>query len=130
MIDVDHFKHFNDAYGHEAGDMVLRELGLFLSSQIRGEDIPCRYGGEEFILILPGAPLEVTKLRAEKLRAGIQQLSLVFKGQALGSITVSLGVAIYPAHGTSAESIIRAADTALYRAKKAGRNRIAVAEIA
>jgi diguanylate cyclase (GGDEF)-like protein len=129
MIDVDHFKRFNDTHGHEAGDIVLREMGVFLRSQVRGEDIPCRYGGEEFVLILPDAPLEVTKLRAEKLRAGIQQLNLVFKDQPLGSISVSLGVAVYPEHGSTADAVIRAADAALYRAKRAGRNRVAVAEI-
>jgi len=128
MMDVDHFKRYNDTHGHEAGDLILREMGAFLRSQVRGEDIPCRYGGEEFLLILPGAPLEATRQRAEKLREGIQQMSPFINGQALGSVTVSLGVAIYPQHAASAEAILRAADAALYRAKRAGRNRVMIAE--
>jgi diguanylate cyclase (GGDEF)-like protein/PAS domain S-box-containing protein len=127
MLDVDHFKRFNDTFGHEAGDAVLQKLGQFLQSHIRGSDIACRYGGEELTLILPEASLEVTKKRAEQIREGIKHLSVQHHGQALGAITLSLGVASFPEHGLSGEAVIRAADAALYRAKKEGRDAVRVA---
>jgi len=127
MLDLDHFKNFNDSYGHEAGDTLLEALGSFLQANIRQEDIACRYGGEEFLLILPEASLEVTRQRAEKLRQGVQNLQVEYRGQPLGPITVSLGVAVFPDHGDNVEAIIRAADAALYRAKQGGRNRVMAA---
>jgi len=130
MLDLDHFKRFNDTYGHEAGDNLLRALGQFLQVHIRQEDVACRYGGEEFVLILPEAPREVLLQRAEEIRRSIPQLQIFQRGQVLESTTVSLGVAIFPEHGTSGEDLLRAADAALYRSKAAGRNRVVVADAA
>jgi diguanylate cyclase (GGDEF)-like protein len=130
MLDLDHFKRFNDTYGHEAGDNLLRALGQFLQVHIRQEDVACRYGGEEFVLILPEASREVLLKRAEEIRRSIPQLQIFQRGQVLESTTVSLGVAIFPEHGTSGEDLLRAADAALYRSKAAGRNRVVVADAA
>ncbi len=127
MIDVDHFKRFNDTHGHEAGDAVLRELGMFLRSHIRESDIACRYGGEELTLILPEASVEVVWRRAEQLRQGVKHLQVQHNRQPLGSITLSLGVACLPGHGLTAEALIRAADAALYCAKKEGRDAVRLA---
>jgi len=130
MLDVDHFKRFNDHFGHQAGDTVLAALGALLSQQVRGEDIACRYGGEEFILILPEADLGSTRRRAEQLCLHIPQtLSLEFEGQPLGQITVSLGVAVFPGHGRVPHDVIKAADAALYEAKRRGRNQVVVANL-
>lgn len=127
MIDIDHFKQFNDAYGHEAGDRVLKELASFLESNIRSSDIACRYGGEELLLILPDASLIDTQHRAEQLREGVKQLRVRYRHQNLSSITISLGVACCPEQGLTGEAVIQAADMALYQAKKLGRDRVAVA---
>jgi diguanylate cyclase (GGDEF)-like protein/PAS domain S-box-containing protein len=127
MIDVDHFKRFNDTFGHEAGDTVLRELGTFLKQQVRGSDIACRYGGEEIILILLEASLEAAKQRAEQIREGAKHLILKNRNQLLGAITLSLGVACFPEHGLTGEAVIQAADAALYRAKQEGRDRVITA---
>jgi len=128
MIDVDHFKRFNDTHGHAAGDVLLRELGKFLQSHIRYEDIACRYGGEEFLLILPDAALEGVRQRAEYLRLNAKKLQMQDASQSLEGITVSVGVAVYPQHGRTIEAVLRAADAALYRAKEGGRDRVVVAE--
>lgn len=126
MLDVDHFKRFNDTFGHEAGDSVLRELGMFIKKHVRGSDIACRYGGEELTLILPEASLEITTLRAEQIREGVKHLNLQNRRQSLGCITLSLGVAVFPDHGTTGGAVIEAADAALYRAKQEGRDRVNV----
>ena len=123
MIDIDRFKHFNDTFGHKAGDTVLITLGLFLKERIRGSDIACRYGGEELLLILPEASLEAAQRRAEQLRQAVRQLKLQYNGQPLNPVTISLGIACFPQHGLTSESLIRAADAALYRAKREGRDR-------
>jgi len=128
MIDIDHFKNFNDAYGHAAGDALLRELGKLLQSHIRGGDVACRYGGEEFLLIMPDASLETAHQRAVLLQQEARKLRVQDAGQSLDGITLSLGVAIYPEHGRSIDSVLRAADAALYRAKQEGRDRVVVAE--
>ncbi len=128
MIDIDHFKNFNDTYGHAAGDALLRELGQFLQSHIRGEDIACRYGGEEFTLMMPDISLEVAQKRAEHLRQEAKQLRVQDAGQFHEGITLSLGVAIYPQHGRTLDIVLRSADAALYRAKQEGRDRVVVAE--
>ncbi len=126
MLDVDHFKRFNDTFGHKAGDEVLRSLGAFLLSSIRASDIACRYGGEEFTLILPEASVEVTRERAEYLRQEVQQRFA--SNLDLGcTVTISLGVASFPQHGSTAEAILSAADAALYRAKAEGRDRVVTA---
>ncbi|MBI5643761.1 MAG: diguanylate cyclase [Deltaproteobacteria bacterium] len=127
MIDVDHFKRFNDTFGHKAGDIVLQELGVLMQRHIRKSDIPCRYGGEEFILILPEASLEITAQRAERLRESAKSLQLTHEQQSLGPISISLGVAIFPDNGLTGGSVVKAADAALYTAKQAGRDRVCVA---
>jgi diguanylate cyclase (GGDEF)-like protein len=127
MLDLDNFKDFNDTYGHEAGDTLLSAVGKLLQNQIRTADIACRYGGEEFILIMPGAPGEIAEERAEELRRGVQDLQIFFQGQLLGNITISAGVATFPHNGSGAEGLIRAADQAMYAAKKKGRNQVALA---
>lgn len=128
MIDIDFFKRFNDNHGHAVGDALLRELGRFLQSHIRVEDIACRYGGEEFLLIMPDAALEVVQVRAEYLRQAVRRLRVRAADQSQQGITLSLGVAIYPQHGRNIEAVLRAADSALYRAKQEGRDRVVVAE--
>ena len=128
MIDIDHFKPFNNTYGHAAGDELLRQLGEFLQGHIRGEDIACRYGGEEFILIMPDASLAAAQQRAEYLCQGARGLRLQDASQFHEGITLSLGVAIYPEHGRTIEIVLRAADAALYHAKQEGRDRVIVAE--
>ncbi len=128
MGDLDHFKHFNDSFGHDAGDVLLRELGHLMQTTFRTEDIVCRYGGEEFALILPEASLEETHQRAEHLREAAKRLRVIHRGQVLGPVTLSLGVAAYPEHGAVGEALLRSADAALYRAKAEGRDRVKVAE--
>jgi diguanylate cyclase (GGDEF)-like protein len=127
MFDIDHFKQFNDTFGHQAGDALLRELGALLRSLARGYDVICRYGGEEFLWILPEASREECLQRAEQLRQAVEQLAVTHHGQGLGRATVSVGVAVFPEDGDLVEALLRAADTALYNAKHAGRNRIEVA---
>ncbi|MCG3115016.1 MAG: GGDEF domain-containing protein [Candidatus Manganitrophus sp. SA1] len=124
MIDIDHFKKYNDTYGHEAGDAVLSELGRFLERNLRGGDTPCRYGGEEFTVLLPGASIENVRLKAERLREEIKQLNVQHRGRSVGAITLSLGLACFPDHGSTGEALLRAADQALYQAKAAGRDRV------
>jgi diguanylate cyclase (GGDEF)-like protein len=127
MVDIDHFKQFNDTFGHEAGDTVLRSLGQFLGQQVRGSDIACRFGGEELTLILPNASLEVAATRAEQLRQGVSHLQLYYQDQSLSTITISLGVACFPEHGQEGELLLRRADEALYQAKRQGRNCVVAA---
>jgi diguanylate cyclase (GGDEF)-like protein len=127
MIDIDHFKHFNDTFGHDAGDAVLRQVGKLLMTNIRASDIACRYGGEELTLILPDATLSDTYRRAEQIREAIKTLTLEHRGELLGVITASLGIACFPTAGLTGEDLIRAADTALYRAKALGRDRVITA---
>jgi diguanylate cyclase (GGDEF)-like protein len=127
MLDIDHFKLFNDTYGHDAGDVLLRALGTFLQNNIRGEDIACRYGGEEFTLILPMASLRDTQARAEDLRASVNHLQAMHGDQWIGQVTISLGAACFPEHGTTGDALIRAADRALYQAKMSGRNCVVIA---
>jgi diguanylate cyclase (GGDEF)-like protein/PAS domain S-box-containing protein len=124
MLDIDHFKGFNDTYGHDAGDALLREMAAFLQRHTRKDDIACRYGGEEFMLILPGAELAHTRRRAEDLRTGVRNLQVQHNGQWLGQITISVGVAVFPEHGDNDEEVVKAADKALYRAKRQGRDRV------
>jgi len=128
MVDIDHFKRFNDIHGHTAGDAVLIRVGSFLRTQVRSSDVACRYGGEEFILILPEASREITEMRAESIRRDIKQIPVEYDGQNLEAVTLSLGVAAFPAHGLTIDAVLRAADAALYRAKLDGRDRIVVAE--
>ena len=127
LADVDHFKRYNDALGHEAGDSLLRGLSDFFKNHVRREDIVCRYGGEEFTLLLPEASIEIARDRAENLRDKVRQMRVEHRGQPLDTVTLSLGVAVFPDHGTTTEDLFRAADAALYRAKASGRDRVEMA---
>jgi len=124
MLDIDHFKRFNDTFGHQAGDALLRALGKLLRESTRGQDVVCRYGGEEFAFVLAGASFDAAQKRAEFLREDIKQLNVQYGGQLLGAVTLSIGIAVFPEHGDSAEHLLKAADDALYRAKEGGRDRI------
>jgi diguanylate cyclase (GGDEF)-like protein/PAS domain S-box-containing protein len=126
MLDLDFFKGFNDTYGHEAGDTLLRLVGQTLQKSVRAEDIACRYGGEEFTLILPEVPLEDAVARADDVRRAVRGLTIEHRRQQVGSVTISAGVAMYPDHGPTGDAVRRAADAALYRAKALGRDRIVV----
>jgi diguanylate cyclase (GGDEF)-like protein len=127
MVDVDHFKRFNDNFGHDAGDFLLREVGQLLKTSIRQSDVACRYGGEEFVLILPESTAEDSRGRAEQLRQAFHRLQLTHQGRALAGVTVSIGVAAFPSHGEDRHTVLRAADAGLYRAKEEGRDRVVVA---
>ena len=111
----------------EAGDQLLRALGKFLKTRVRAEDIACRYGGDEFVLIMPEASLDITQQRAEEIRREVPHLQVVSQGRPLESSTISLRVAIFPDHGGTVEDVLRAADDALYKAKAAGCNRVVAA---
>ncbi|MBI1927166.1 PAS domain S-box protein [Candidatus Poribacteria bacterium] len=126
MIDLDHFKRINDTFGHEAGDAVLHEVGQFLQDHFRREDVACRYGGEEFMIILPEASLDDTYRRAEQLREAIKNVTIQYHRKLLGPITLSVGVALFPDHGSTGAALIQAADAALYRAKNEGRDRVVI----
>jgi len=126
MLDIDHFKEFNDAFGHQAGDAALRTLGDFLKKTTRGQDIICRYGGEEFALVFGGTTVEGALERAEALRERIKHLEIQYSGQLLGTITVSMGIALFPDHGLTVADVLRGADQALYCAKREGRDQICV----
>jgi diguanylate cyclase (GGDEF)-like protein len=128
-LDVDHFKQFNDTWGHDGGDAVLRELGTLLKANFRGEDVPCRLGGEEFVVLMADAALDTARDRAEHLRRIVQQLPVKFRSQTLSSITISVGLAAFPEHGASPEGLLETADRALYQAKKNGRNRVVSAAV-
>ncbi len=128
MLDLDHFKKFNDTFGHDAGDTVLREAAAFIVRSVRAEDIVCRFGGEEFVVILPMADLKASHARAERIRSKLRELAVMHQGQSLGQITVSIGVAALPEHGTTSKELIAAADAALYRAKRDGRDRVETAD--
>ncbi len=129
MLDLDHFKIFNDSHGHEAGDMLLRVLGDYLVTHVRAEDIACRYGGEEFVVILPEASLAMSQSRAEQLWKGVQALHVNYHGELLRGVTASIGVAAFPAHGKTTAELLRASDAAMYAAKHLGRDRVAIAEM-
>jgi diguanylate cyclase (GGDEF)-like protein/PAS domain S-box-containing protein len=126
MMDLDHFKRFNDTFGHQAGDAVLRAFGDLLKKNTRGQDIACRYGGEEFALVLTDSTLAGAVQRAEIFRQQVKQLSVQYAGQLLGAVSLSMGVAAYPEHGTTMGDVMRASDQALYCAKREGRDRVSV----
>jgi diguanylate cyclase (GGDEF)-like protein len=127
LLDIDHFKHINDTYGHDAGDAVLRSIGTLLRTHLRAEDTACRFGGEEILLALPEIIEGDALRRSNELRQMIGALKLSYGGITLPCVTISMGVAIFPYHGLSSDELITAADQALYRAKAAGRNRVCVA---
>lgn len=127
MIDLDHFKSFNDTFGHEAGDAVLRETADLLLKSVRAEDFVCRFGGEEFVIVLPTAALSASISRGERLRSRIKQLTILHQGKSMGMLTISVGVAVFPEHGSSPKELLAAADAALYEAKHNGRDQVRAA---
>jgi diguanylate cyclase (GGDEF)-like protein len=127
MLDIDHFKRFNDTFGHQAGDTLLRALGDFISRRTRGQDIACRLGGEEFALILSDCSANAAFKRAELLREEITQLVVQHNGEVLGKICISTGISTFPERASTAEQLLQTADKALYRAKNEGRNQVVVA---
>ncbi|HVI90921.1 MAG TPA: diguanylate cyclase [Dongiaceae bacterium] len=127
MLDIDHFKRFNDLHGHDAGDLVLKAVGQLLKRTIRTGDVPCRYGGEEFILVLPGNTVEEAGSLAERIRGAAEEIEINHKNAPLGKITVSLGIAAFPQSGATVTEVLNAADQALYQAKRNGRNQSAMA---
>jgi len=126
-MDIDHFKEFNDTHGHPAGDVLLHEFGLLLKDHIREADIACRFGGEEFILLMPGAPLQITCLRAQQLIDKVRDMQIDYQGIRLGNVTISAGIANFPEHGRTGQEVLVEADAAMYRAKAAGRGQLMVA---
>ncbi len=126
-FDIDHFKKFNDQYGHDAGDYVLKTLGNLLVNSIRREDTACRTGGEELSILLPGVNTRDATLVAEKLGEKIRNLSLTYNNQSLGQLTTSIGIASYPEHGDDIISLQKQADIALYSAKEQGRDQYCIA---
>ncbi len=127
FLDLDHFKKFNDTFGHDAGDLVLRAVADLFRRFFRADDVVCRYGGEEFAILLPESTTHNAASRAEELRTQVRRLRLDYNGQSLRAITVSIGVATFPEHALNAEELIKAADQCLYQAKKSGRDSVAVA---
>jgi len=125
LIDIDHFKQFNDSFGHGVGDQVLRLVAKALRDRVREDDLPARYGGEELIAVLPGADLAVCTATAERIRGALADCKITRRstGEELPGITVSIGVAQFQ-FGESMEDLIDRCDRALYQAKKRGRNRI------
>ena len=126
MLDLDQFKPFNDTHGHEAGDALLRSFGRFIHKNTRGEDIACRYGGDEFVILLVDADLDVARRRAEELREGFGRMVVRHLNHKLDSVSFSMGIAAFPVHGTTSEDLLAAADEALYDAKAQGRNRVSI----
>jgi diguanylate cyclase (GGDEF)-like protein len=124
LLDIDHFKRFNDSFGHEAGDLVLRELAGALGRSTRGSDVASRYGGEEFLVLLPECPFDAALRKAEQMREEVAKLELRYDDRPLGPVTVSLGVAAFPDHAKESAELLRHADEALYLAKQSGRNRV------
>jgi diguanylate cyclase (GGDEF)-like protein len=127
VLDIDHFKQLNDTYGHDAGDAVLERTGELLRTATRNSDIACRFGGEEFAIVLPGATLATARNRAEAIRASLEAMRVEFAGQAIGPLTVSAGVAALPPHSQDWSFTMHQADRALYTAKQAGRNKVVAA---
>jgi len=127
FLDLDHFKRFNDTFGHDAGDMVLRSLADLFRNFFRATDICCRYGGEEFAIILPESTALLAAVRADALRSEVKSLRLQYKKQPLGQLTISVGVAAFPEHGSTSEELLKIADQCLYESKGRGRDVVTVA---
>lgn len=128
MIDLDHFKRINDTYGHDAGDHALAILGACFLSHSRASDVVCRYGGEEFLMVLPNISLDDARVRALRLRDTIAKSLINYDGDQF-RVTLSIGVASFPVHGTDAKAVLNVADQALYMAKATGRNRVSIAPV-
>ncbi|MGH6925935.1 MAG: GGDEF domain-containing protein [Propylenella sp.] len=129
LLDIDHFKRFNDTYGHDAGDAALKMVSDILLGRTRGGDVACRHGGEEFALAFLGLSAEVAASRVESLRHEIASRDIRFLGQTIDPVTISAGIAVYPNHAMDMDSLMRIADQALYQSKKAGRNRFTMAAL-
>lgn len=127
MIDLDHFKLFNDNFGHDAGDHVLKAVSQALKDSLRQEDIACRYGGEEFCIVCPSTGAQQAEQIAARICKAVRQLELSINQLSLGTVTTSVGIAVYPQHAASMDDAIRLADEALYMAKQNGRDRAEVA---
>jgi diguanylate cyclase (GGDEF)-like protein len=127
FLDLDHFKRVNDTFGHDAGDTVLRSVAEALRNHYRGDDVVCRYGGEEFAVILPESTAAEAAKRSEGLRAAVKSLRIRHEGRVLDGITVSMGIAAFPEHASDEDELLRLADVALYESKSRGRDRITVA---
>jgi diguanylate cyclase (GGDEF)-like protein len=126
MLDIDGFKAFNDTYSHHAGDVLLKAVGAFFLNKLRASDIVCRYGGDEFVLVLPDTGLRLVSERLDRLRAEVKSMECKYEGKTLPAASVSIGVAQWPDHGSSPEELIKAADSALYSAKHGGRDQVSV----
>ena len=124
MLDVDHFKKFNDTFGHEAGDHVLKEVGQVLQRSVRDSDIACRFGGEEFTLILPEAGCDIALEICSRVMSSVRSLQLIMGRQHLGRITISAGISVFPSDGDTIQQLLATADEALYEAKEKGRDRV------
>ena len=124
VLDIDHFKSFNDSQGHSAGDAVLAHVGRCVASLVRAEDMACRYGGEEFTIVMPETDAASGVARAEAIRRAVSQQTISHNGRTLGPVTVSIGVAAFPHDGVTPELLFEVADAALYQAKAEGRNRV------
>jgi two-component system cell cycle response regulator len=125
LLDLDHFKQVNDGYGHDAGDDVLREFAVRLATNVRAIDLPCRYGGEEFVIVMPGASLTDAERVAERIRLHVNQAPIqVCGGKARLGVTISIGVASSLGEGDTPDLLLKRADEALYAAKTGGRNRV------
>lgn len=124
MVDLDHFKRLNDTFGHHAGDQVLKTVAHTLIRAMRTEDTVCRFGGEEFFILMTGGTIKDYLVRAGDLKNRIAALDIQYEGQAMGPVTASFGVAGFPAHADTSECLVQQADQALYRAKENGRNRV------
>jgi diguanylate cyclase (GGDEF)-like protein len=127
LLDVDHFKRYNDTFGHASGDEALRFVAETLLFNVRAEDLAVRYGGEEFVVILPECSLQQAALRAEEIRTRLKELYVARPGELPGPVTASIGVAAFPVTTDQVELLIKSADEALYQAKHEGRDRVVVA---
>lgn len=127
MADIDHFKQINDVHGHDAGDLLLKGVADAIRLSLRAGDLPCRYGGEEFLVMLADIDMAVLSERADEVRTRVSGVRVDHRGAMLPGVTLSAGIALYPENGTSAASVIHAADAALYTAKRNGRNQVVTA---
>ena len=127
MMDIDNFKNFNDTYGHQLGDKVLKSVARAVKEVLRAEDIAARYGGEEFVMILPETNAQQAMIAAEKVRAIVEGMEITYGEERL-HVTISLGVSTYPDHAEGKEELIHAADEALYTSKRTGKNRVSLFE--
>jgi diguanylate cyclase (GGDEF)-like protein len=122
FLDIDHFKDYNDKFGHDAGDVVMQAIAKLMERFRHGSDVACRYGGEEFVVVMPETGPDRAKRKMERFRNSVRQLSLKLNGQTLPSVDISVGLSIFPDHGRTTAELLKQADNALYHAKQRGRN--------